>query len=249
MTIRLLISLVLAALPVSASGPETLDVEVTPQEVGIGVFFSGRTVTVSGSAGSSLDVAVEVFGPAEEGRFHLKGRAGPLWMNLKEVHLGNAPLLYLLLTSDGVVSEEDLTTMGIGLKHIENSVEVRPESLDKDMIFDQYLQLKRSQGLYAERQGAVSYGSPDGERRSFRAEFLLPSSATPGTYEIVATGLDGNLSVCNTLLEFQVVEVGVIKAIRDFAFSYGLMYGIVCVVIALLVGGVMGMFFKRAGAH
>ena len=55
--------------------------------------------------------------------------------------------------------------------------------------------------------------------------------------------------MCRKSYEFRVVEVGTIKAIRNFALRHGLVYGIFCVAIALSVGWAMGMFFKRAGAH
>jgi uncharacterized protein (TIGR02186 family) len=237
------------ALPASASGPAPLELEAAPQEVRIGAFFSGRTVSLSGSSGSTVDVVVEVFGPERGGRFHVKDRVGPLWMNVDEVHLGNAPFMYLLLTSDDAVSDKDLALMGIGLKNVERGIVVRPDDFDRDVIFGQFLKLKRSQGLYAERRGTVRYDSPDGGRRIFHTEFRLPASAAPGNYEIVATGLEGTRSVRQIGLGFRVVEVGVIKSIRDLAFSHGWIYGIVCVVIALLVGGVIGVFFKRAGAR
>ncbi|MCG6948950.1 MAG: TIGR02186 family protein [Acidobacteria bacterium] len=247
---RLLVSFVLVALPASVSaGPEPLEFEIAPQELRIGAFFAGRTVTLSGSAGESVDVAVEVFGPEEAGDFHLKGKVGPLWMNVERVELGHAPHLYLLLTSDDVRPGEELVGLGIGLKHVENKFTVRPENLDKEMIFEQFLKLKRSEDLYDECRGAVTYGSPNGGRRSFRAEFLLPSSTAPGAYEIVATGLSTDGSIGVTTRDFQVAEAGVIKAIHDFAFEHGLVYGIFCVVIALAVGGVMGVFFRRTGTH
>ena len=250
MTAQLLISILMVGLPALASAsPEILDFDITPQEIHIGTFFGGRTVNLSGSASATIDVAFEVFGPEERGQFHLKGKVGLLWMNLEEVQLGHAPHLYLLLTSENVLSAQDLVGLGIGLKHVEDKLTVRPEDLDKDMIFEQFLKLKRSQGLYDERRGAVTYGSPNGGRRSFQAEFQLPSSTAPGTYEIVATGLSAGGSIGVTTRNFQVAEAGVIKTIHDFAFDHGLVYGIFCVVIALAVGGVMGVFFRRAGAH
>jgi hypothetical protein len=249
-TTRLLVGFVLIALPASASaGLEPLEFEVMPRELRIGAFFAGRTVALSGSAGESVDVAVEVFGPEEEGDFHLKGKVGPLWMNVERVELGHAPHLYLLLTSEEVRSGDDLVGLGIGLKHVENKFAVRPENLDKEMIFEQFLKLKRSEGLYDECRGAVTYDSPTGGRRKFHAEFLLPSSTAPGAYEIVATGLSPDGSIGVTTRGFQVAETGVIKAIHDVAFDHGLVYGIFCVVIALAVGGVMGVFFRRAGTH
>jgi hypothetical protein len=48
---------------------------------------------------------------------------------------------------------------------------------------------------------------------------------------------------------FQVEEVGVIKTIHELAYHQELIYGILCVVIALFVGAVMGLVFVRTAAH
>jgi hypothetical protein len=249
-TKQLLICVILIAVTVSASAdPEAFDFQVTPQKLGIGLFFAGRDVKLSGSADASLEIAVEVFGPEEKGRFHLKGEVGPLWMNLEDVELGHAPHLYLLLISENVAAGEDLVGLGVGLKHVENKLVVRPDNLDKEMILEEFLKLKRSQGLYDERPGAVNYGSVIDGFRSFHATFRLPSSTAPGIYEILVTSISADGTISCTTREFRVEEVGVIKTIHDFAFGHGLLYGIFCVVIALAVGGTMGVFFRRSGGH
>jgi len=238
---------VMSAAPSAGAGD--LDLEMSPRGVRIGTFFAGRTIELSGSADASVDVVIEVFGPREDALFHLKGRVGPLWMNVAEAELEFAPHLYLLLTSNEMPTGEGLAEFGLGLEQVETTMAVHPSSLDKDEIFEQFLKLKRSQGLFAEHYGSIAYDPPNGDRRRFHAELFLPSSTVPGVYRIVASGLDGGEVADHTVQDLWVAEAGMIKIIHDLAVNHDLIYGIACVIIALIVGGLVGVVFKRTGAH
>jgi len=232
-----------------SAGAGDIDLEISPRGVRIGSFFAGSTIELSGFADPSVDVVIEVLGPQEDALFHLKGRVGPLWMNVAEVDIKYTPHLYLLLTSNDMPSGEGLEEFGLGLDHIETMMVVHPASLDKDEIFEQFLKLKRSQELYAEHYGSIGYDPPIDGRRGFHAELFLPSSTAPGVYRIVATGLDEGRVVDKTVQDLWVAEVGMIKVIHDLAVKHGLIYGVACVIVALIFGGLVGVIFKRAGTH
>ncbi|MGD8439862.1 MAG: TIGR02186 family protein [Holophagae bacterium] len=248
--LRTIAGVALAALAAAAPTPaNAVDLEVSPPGVKIGAFFAGQNVELSGVADASTEIVIEIFGPKEASRFHLKGRVGPLWMNVQEVELEYAPHLYLLLTSDELGPEVALGELDLGLQHLERGIVVRPDTLDKDMIFEQFLKLKRSEGLYEERRGTVVYEpAVDGER-TFRATLFLPASIGPGAYRIVTTALDGGRVVDRTTDDLWVEETDGIKVIHDLAIDHGLIYGIACVLIALVVGAIIGVVFKRVGAH
>lgn len=232
-----------------SAGAWDLDLTISPDAVRISTFFAGRTIELSGSTGPSADVVIEVVGPQEEALFHLKGRVGPLWMNVEEVELKHAPHLYLLLTSKNAESGDVLAELGFGLRQVEKVMTVHPADLGKDEIFEQFLKLKHSQGLYGEQKGAIGYDPPNNGRRGFHGEFFLPSSTAPGAYRIVATAFDDGRVVDHTVRDLWVTEAGVVKAIHNLAVNHGLVYGTACVVVALIVGAIVGMVFKRAGAH
>jgi uncharacterized protein (TIGR02186 family) len=247
--IALLVFELAVLLAAPSAGAGIIDLEIAPRGVRIGSFFAGRTIELAGSVDPSVDVVIEVVGPEEDALFHLKGRVGPLWLNVAEVDLKFTPHLYLLLTSNEMPSGEGLEEFGLGLEHVETKMALHPTSLDKDEIFEQFLKLKRSQGLYAEHYGAIGYDPAIDGRRGFHAELFLPSSTAPGVYRIVATGLAEGRVVDHTVQDLWVAEVGLIKIIHDLSVEHDLIYGVACVIVALIVGGLVGVVFKRAGAH
>jgi uncharacterized protein (TIGR02186 family) len=249
-TARAVVGLVIGAVVAAApAGAGVVDVQVSPPGVRIGTFFAGSTIEVNGTADACVDVVVEVFGPEEADLFNLKGRVGPLWLNVEEVELKNAPHLYLLLTSGELPSTETLGELELGLEQVEKGIVVHPYSLDKEMVFEQFLRLKRSQGLYDEAQGAIRYQPAATGRRGFQAELFLPSSTAPGVYRVVATAIGREGVVDRSVADLWVAEAGPIKAIHDLAVDHGLIYGVASVIIALVVGGMIGVVFRRVGTH
>lgn len=239
-------AVVCGAAPSSAG---VVDVHVSPPGVQIGAFFAGRTIELSGTADDSVDVVIEVVGPKEAALFHLKGRVGPLWLNVQEVELEYAPHLYLLLTSDELESEDLLGELGLGLEHVEREIVVHPPSLDKDVVFEQFLKLKGSEGLYDVCRGAIDYQPAGDGTRTYHTELFLPSSTPPGVYRIVATALADGVVVDRAVGDLSVAEAGPVKAIHDLAYDHGLIYGVAAVIIALVMGAVIGLVFRRVGAH
>jgi len=246
MVAGLVLGVVVAATPALAG---VVDVQVSPPGIQIGAFFAGSPIELAGTADDSVDVVIEVFGPEEADLFNLKGRVGPLWLNVEEVELKHAPHLYLLLTSDDLPSPEALANFDLGLEFVEKGIVIHPASLDKEMIFEQFLKLKRSQGLYDELHGTIAFQPlPDG-RKTFQAELFLPPSTAPGVYRVVATAIGDSGVVDRFVADLWVAEAGPIKAIHDLAVNDGLIYGVASVIIALVVGGMIGVVFRRVGTH
>ena len=80
-----------------ARAAESATLKIIPATLGIGAFFSGEDVTLSGSLPPDGDIIIEVIGPQENAKFNIKGRVGPFWMNRAKVVLQNVPFLYVLL--------------------------------------------------------------------------------------------------------------------------------------------------------
>lgn len=232
-----------------ANAAETSVFKIMPPQLGIGAFFSGKDIALSGPLPSDAGIIIEIIGPQENAKFNVKGRVGPFWMNRDKVELEKAPFLYVLLLPGNKKWKNQLSSIGVGLQQVEQSIRISPAGRDRDLIFDQFIRLKRSELLYAQDENAIHYTAQNKGGKFFEATFHFPSSTVPGEYQIVATLLQNNRTVNRSVHHFQVAEVGVIKRVRELAYHHELVYGIVCVVIALFVGAVMGLFFGRSEGH
>ena len=246
--IFILVILVIFAVS-SGHAAQDAELKISPDQLGIGTFFAGQDIALSGLLPTDSDVVIEVIGPQIEARFNIKGRVGPFWMNRGKVELENAPFLYMLLLPGTQKWGPQLPSLGVGVLHLKRTIAIRPEDLDQNMIFDQFIKLKRYEHLYARQEGAIHYSAKNQKTKRFDATFHFPASTVAGEYRIAATILQNNRIMNRSVHHFRVQEVGAIKSIHELAYNKELIYGILCVVIALFVGAAMGLFFGRSGAH
>jgi Putative transmembrane protein (Alph_Pro_TM) len=223
--------------------------KIDPPYLDITTSFSGCQVSLEGSVPSDRDMVIEIKGPEEKSVFNMKGRVGPFWMNRLKVELEKAPFLYLLLLPEGKEWPATLSPFGVGIQQLGKTLVIRPENVSLDVVFPKFVQLKRSEHLYGELEGAIRYSPSTEGRKHFQAEFRFPSSTLAGEYRILTRVLHDGKVEETALHSFTAKEVGFIKTVRELAYERGLSYGILCVLIALFVGAVIGVFFRGRGAH
>lgn len=232
-----------------APGVEPTQMDVTPRGFSIGTFFSGQEIHISGVVPSDLDIIIEVKGPQEKELFNMKAKVGPFWMNREKVEIENTPFLYGLLLPEDQTWEGHLTELEVGLEYLKRQMDISPPSLDLDTIFSRFVQLKQTGHLYQVQPGTIHYSPAVSGQRRFEAKFEFPASTVPGEYTIKATWVQEGLAAGTASKCFSVEEVGMIRLIRDVAYQQELIYGIMCVIIALCSGMLMGLFFKGVGGH
>lgn len=224
--------------PVIKAQPDVLDIDT---------FFSGGEVVFSAEIPADQDMAIEIIGPETGGVFDVKGRWGPFWMNRGKVELEHLPVLYALLLPSGSGWDERLNTLGLGWDQLKGEVSNNNSEHGSEDIFGMFVKLKRSEGLYSESQGAVTCTPASAGMKRCTARFHFPAATTPGKFMVKATIIAGNSKVQSISRPFTVEETGFIKIVHDLAFTNGLLYGIISVLIALFTGGIMGIIFKKGG--
>lgn len=231
--------------PVLANQPGQLKIQ--PEVLTIGTFYSGGRITISGEVPDGRDVIVRITGPATNGEFDIKGRVGPFWMTRGKAELDGAPILYALLLPGGDAWQAKASALGLGLGQIKDKIELNSNSLPADELFDQFLELKKSEGLYGIEHNAVTYAAGENGRRRFTAVYRFPRSTATGKYTIAAAAVDGRRIDTEQSTTLQVDEIGFTRMVDDLATQRRLLYGILAVIIALFTGAVMGVLFKGGG--
>ena len=236
-----------AAQPVLAAEPETM--EVQPSELDIDTFFTGGRVNITGRVPASAEVVIEITGPLVDTKCDLKGRVGPFWMTKQTVHLEKVPSLYSLLAPEGNQWEERVHELGLGFDRLKTSLEVTQSELPREEVVQMLVDLKKSEGLFNQNFGAVSYSGEQDGSKSFQATYDFPQSTQAGTYDIKAIVIKDGAVTRQLTEDFKVKETGFIKFIDDLSWNQRLVYGVLAVVIALFAGGIMGLIFKGGGGH
>jgi hypothetical protein len=240
--------LLVGALPAWAAEP---GLKVSPPTVQIGTFFNGQNVTVSGTIPAGAQAVLEVVGSSAEEHLMRKGRRGPLWMNVGEIKVQDAPSLYLVMSS----AEELLTaapadaTWGYRAleKRIVFSGKIEPQ--ERQEFLKQFLELKESEHIYSSRPGALKVAAAAGGASPVTASFPVPTNIRPGTYKICLSVIADGKAVSNTCSDLTVEMVGFPALMAQMAYQHGVAYGVLAVVLAIVVGFAMGFLFKGGGGH
>ena len=239
----------LSLLAETAWTADTSELTIQPEVLNIGTFFSAGQVTISGEVRSGQDVIVEIAGPAANGQFDLKGRVGPFWMTRGKAEMDGAPAMYVLLLPGGQDWHTKASSLGLGLERLRRKISIQSTALPPDDLFNMFVDLKKSEGLYAIEDNAITYASANNGRKRFTTAFRFPRSTATGKYQIKATAVANGARGLEQSRSFLVDEVGFNRLIHDLATNRRLTYGILAVVIALFAGAVMGFLFKSRGSH
>jgi uncharacterized protein (TIGR02186 family) len=247
-------SMALAALvtAVTAAGlDEAAPFRVEPDRVAVGSFFRGASLRVSGpvEAGSDVIVVITASRTVEE-TYNRKGRVGPFWATVGKVTIGEVPALHLIASGtpvSGLLSRDEIDARLLDLDALVLRAAIRPAVLDRRAVAAEYLKLKQRQGVVGLFEGAVQLHEASGGS-SFDATIPWPASAPAGTYRVVVRHVRSLRVVREETRPLEVAYVGLPRLIAHLAFERSLAYGVLAVTIALGVGFVMGLLFKRGTA-
>jgi hypothetical protein len=240
--------LLVGVMPARAADP---GLKISPSTVQIGTFFNGQSVTVSGTIPAGAQAVLEVIGSSAEEHFMRKGRRGPLWMNVGEIKVQDAPSLYLVMSSAKELLTAAPADATWGYRALEKRIifsgKIEPQ--ERQEFLKQFLELKESEHIYSSRPGELKVAAASGGASPVTASFPLPTNIRPGTYKICLSVIADGKAVSNACTDLTVEMVGFPALMAQLAFQHGVAYGVLAVVIAIVVGFAMGFLFKGGGGH
>jgi len=241
------LAIAVLALMVGFSLPAAADmasrVKLEPNLVEIGPFFGGTTVSVSGTAPPDSQVAVVVKGPSEDQVFKKKGRVlGVLWMNRGEVIFQHVPSVYLVYTTPGLTPADEKIG-GFGYQEVEQEAVIRSKEHDTGALFREFVKLKESDGLYAWRSGGVQFGGQDQNGRRFQATVSIAARMPQGDYQVRVLAVRGQRVETLYQGRLKAEETQILLQLSNLAKNYGLLYGILAVLVAIGAGLLMDLLF------
>jgi uncharacterized protein (TIGR02186 family) len=247
----LALALIGLATPVAA---ERLVSQVSQEEVSITSSFAGATLTLFGSiepeVGAALPyvegpyhVIIAIEGPLQNRIARRKTNQFGIWINTEQAEFEGFPSFYQVLSDARL---EDITNaVTLAEKEIPLDSQARYSAKagwwDSIAFGQELVRLMSEKGLFKLNETGVVFRSDT----FYFAQVTLPSDAPPGPYlahtylfkdgQIVAEKSDG----------FSVRKIGFERFLGQSARQYPLLYGVVCVTLALFTGWLGGVIFRR----
>lgn len=243
---RILLCAILLLFPVAALAQgNVLTVDLAEDHVDITTGFNGAHLVLHGVKKQDGDVAVVIRGPERTMVVRRKEKVGGTWMNGKGMKFRSVPTYY-----DYALSRDEklfarhghLKEHGIGLDALYFNPDVSREKAENIQNFQEALiRNKQAQGLYPLKPRPIKFLGND----FFRASFYLPANVPVGNYEVQSFLLSDGAVVESHVTNLRVGQVGFGARVYQFAQKHGLLYGLICVLIAVSAGIAVNMLRRR----
>ncbi len=193
------------------------------------------------------DVVVTVRGPSESFTTWRKERRLGIWVNVDSRSFLAAPSYLAVLASRPPALIADAQTLRHEQAGLDNNRLLQRIGSDyadvvpQDPFRQAFLRVKQAQGLYFERPAGVEFIAPN----VFRATIPIPGTAPIGAYEVVVkTFADGAL-VSRGALALEVAKIDFEQTVATAAQNHPWIYGLATALMALSVGFVANLAFRR----
>jgi uncharacterized protein (TIGR02186 family) len=244
---RLTIAAAFAATMLVTSGParaQALIADLSNHLVAITTGFSGAQILLFGAVEGSGDVVVTVRGPARDETVRRKVRVGGIWVNGPEVVFQGVPEFYAVFGSkppQEIVTPEIAEIHQIGTDNLvlRTTSEREPEEIDE--FRDALIRAKEREGLYLHDAGRLTFLGA----RLFRAKLGFPGNVPTGSYTIEVLLVRDGAVVSAQTTPLYISQAGVSAEVYDFAHRQALLYGLICIVLAVGTGWIAGAVFRR----
>ncbi|KJS41115.1 MAG: membrane protein [Roseovarius sp. BRH_c41] len=236
---RLALLLGLAAMPLRA---EEVVLGLSKAKVAITATFEGSEILIFGAVKREapipdvpMDVVITVAGPSEPVTVRRKDRRFGIWVNTDMVVLDAAPSFYAVATTgplDKVMSDTEDLRHRVSIPRAIRSVGAASMAEDAERFTDALIRIRRDQGAYAMREGAVVLD----QETLFRGAIQLPANLTEGEYltRIFLTREGRVVSHFETVIDVQ--KVGLERWLYTLSRQQPLVYGLMSLAIAIAAG-------------
>jgi len=191
----------------------------------------------------NYDVVIVVIGPSVDRVARLKTNVLGFWMNTEQVEFNPFPTFFQVLSGnplDKIADHQALEDLRI-LPDAQARVSAVPQSLHVERFGAELVRLMTARGLFGINETAVRFISPT----AYVAQLPLPADISNGLF-ITQTYLfkDGKL-LATRGDSFAINKTGFERFLFTSAHQYPLLYGLVCVLLAVGTGWLGGVVFRR----
>ncbi len=254
--VTLALTIALMACAIKPAAAERLVVSLSNHRVAVTSNFTGEDLVLFGTiepdvARAALrpayDLVVTVTGPRQTLRTRRKERMLGIWVNVDSREFVHVPS-YLAVLSNRPVADiahaDVLRRLQVGLDNYLLPQHIGPDTADTvrdDPFRVAFVNLETEHGLYREAGTAVTFLTPT----VFRAAIPLPANVPTGNYAIDVKLFAGGAMIARTNSALEVIKAGFEQYVADAARDYGLLYGLVTALMALVIGWFGSVVFRR----
>lgn len=222
------------------SGISQDTIQITSNYTGTAIVVFGAIEQPQNPQGRNIVVVVR--GPDEPMTVRRRDRIAGVWVNSDAARFEGLPAYYYLASTAPVARiapPAALARYGIGLQALQPSA--IGSHHDPEPFRQAAIRYHQRAGLYAESPGSIDFLS----ETLFRTRVPVPAGVTRGQYNVeVYLFRDGEVVSAQSTPLF-VDASGLERRLYNMAHDAPLSYGLACVFMALLLGWISSVLFRR----
>jgi uncharacterized protein (TIGR02186 family) len=232
--------------------PESIQIGLSTDTIGIGAEFSGAEITIFGALTGAdpliqrqgrYDIVVVLEGPEMPLILYRKSRVLGMWMNTDSQRFDQVPLSYIASSTRKIQDITDKKTfkqlsLGIEALAFESN---RYQALRDTEFSNAFKALSRKSGRYSEAAGTVEFISPN----LFRATLELPANVPVGKHKARAFLFRNGTFIKESSTGLQIEKAGFEQSLVTFSHTNSLLYGLGAIAIAMLIGWLGRVVFRK----
>lgn len=251
---RLILGLLIGLSLVVPAAAERLISQLSNDSVEITSSFDGERMTFFGSIAPDLGsdqkyvtgpfhVVVVVLGPTQKRVARQMTHNFGIWLNTTQVEFDGFPSYFHVLSDSRLLDITDITTLTTeNILPETHTISNDPNHWWRNAVFGRELvRLMTEQGLFGVQENGVNFLADN----VYTARLTLPSNAPPGPYIALTYVFKDGQVIARKSEGFAVRKIGFERFLAQSAAQQPLLYGIVCVILALFTGWLGGVIFKR----
>jgi len=248
LSLRFIAAAIAIAIPPMAHA-ESLISTLSSSSVEITSNFTGEQIVVFGAVRgmpedeTAYEVAVVVQGPSQDVVVRQKQRILGIWANRDSREFADVPSYYVMHLSENfsaTLTPADLVQYRLGVPSLPFVQDANGDAT-AERFATALIGIKSAQGLFAERKREVKFLAPN----VFRTTFFLPSDIPTGEYRVSVYLFRGQTFLAGQTQMLTIEKGGYSEQIARASIDHPLPYGLAAVALAVFVGWLAGVIFRR----
>ena len=249
---RLLVALAMLVAAVAPAAAEKLVSIVSSQQVLITSSFDGTVLSLFGSiegdtaetpTSGPYNVVIVIEGPRQDRVARIKTSRFGIWSNTDSVAFKHFPSFYAVVSSgrlDNIV-DPDLLDQYTILPEEQAAAAAQSSGAKADRFGKELVRLMTEEGHFVMREDGIRFLSDT----AYAMNITLPSDVANGPFSVHSYVFKNKLLVADRGEGFSVRKSGFENYVFVASRQQPLLYGIVCVILALGTGWLAGVMFRR----
>ncbi len=218
---------------------------ISTNEINIDTKFNGTKILLFGAKGDAGNIVITVRGPKKNFLVTKKEKLLGVWYNGKRVKFKDSFSYYSIFstfddnkTTNSLLSQLELGTGNIKFETFKNKEE---KEVNENEFTLQLIEKLEKENLYSVGVNKIDFL----DETLFKVILDFPKNISRGVYIVEIYLINEDNLTSFQSIPIYVNQIGLSAQISDYAYQQPLLYGLLSVIIALLIGWLANYFFAR----